>query len=391
MCFFHSSGLSRDWPSLLPLSPYTTPRSTGANYSRLDCLLCFPPTSGGCKPRIAFYVYCSFLSTISLQPRLFDRGDIMALDLVTLDGFFNPSMTKFTIIKSYSTKGRWNHTRSVTGDIVFPEAPQPTLILGDLNIHHPTSDPLKVFKEYEIATSTPYFDKVTELGYSHLNTPGKFTRVSMSSVGRPGVLDLAFACPLLAPYFPEWSYPLPSTGSDHIPILHRFKAPLFRAPLPSPNWALTDWPAVESSLKSTAISSCPPLPHHCVYGPVVQNEPGQGYGPACVTHPTEEGHLQVTTMVVRLTVIAQESIQLCTQLLEMGSIRCRTLGFRQGGPSCLFQSHKESQEGSLVLVLGLSYTPDRVDSEEVRSRPPASPFPGAPGDLDSAQTKQGAP
>jgi len=115
-------------------------------------------------------------------------------------------------------------------------------------------------KEDEIATSTPYFDRATDLGFSLLNTPGVFTRFSMSLIGRPGVLDLAFACPHLAPYFTEWSDPLLSTGSDHIPILLRFEAPLFRAPPPTPNWALTDWAALESSLKATTISPPPPLP-----------------------------------------------------------------------------------------------------------------------------------
>jgi len=219
-----------------------------------------PPTDRGCKPRVAFYVFRSFLDTVSLLPRFFGRGDVMALDLFTPDGFFNPSTTGFTIINSYSTKGRLNNTRSVPPDIIFPASPLPTLTLGDLNIHHPTADPLRVFKEDELATSTPYFDRATELGFTLLNVPGVFTQFSMSLIGRPGVIDLAFACPLLAPYFTEWSDPLPSTGSDHIPILLRFEAPLFRTPPPSPNWALTDWPALESSLKSTRISPAPPIP-----------------------------------------------------------------------------------------------------------------------------------
>jgi len=219
-----------------------------------------PSTSGGCKPRVAFYVYSSFLSTISLLPRFFGRGDVMAHDLFTPNGFFNPSTTGFTIINSYSTKGRANNTRSVPPDIIFPSSPLPTLTLGDLNIHHPTADPLRTFKEDEIATSTPYFDRAIDLGFSLLNTTGVFTRFSMSLVGRPGVLDLAFACPLLSPYFSEWSDPLPSTGSDHIPILLRFEAPLFRAPPPTPNWVLSDRAALETALKATVISPPPPLP-----------------------------------------------------------------------------------------------------------------------------------
>jgi len=190
-----------------------------------------PLSNGGCKPRVAFYVYSSFLATVSLLPRFFGRGDNMALNLFTPDGFFNPCTTGFTIVNSYSTKGRLNNTRSVPHEIIFPASPPPMLMLGDLNIHQPTADPLRVFKEDELATSTPYFDRATELGFTLLNTPIVFTRFSMSLIGRPGVLDLAIACPLLAPYFSEWSDPLPSTASDHIPILLRFEAPLVRAHL----------------------------------------------------------------------------------------------------------------------------------------------------------------
>ena len=57
----------------------------------------------------------------------------------------------------------------------------------------------------------------------------------------------------------EWSDPLPSTGSDHIPILLRFEAPLFRAP-PAPNWALTDWALLDTALKSLTIKPPPTLP-----------------------------------------------------------------------------------------------------------------------------------
>jgi len=156
-----------------------------------------PPTTGASKPRVAFYVESSFLSTVSLLPRFFGRGDVMALDHFTPDGFFNPSTTGFTIINSYSTKGRSNNTRSVPPDIIFPSSPLPTLTLGDLNIHHPMADPLRTFKEDEIATSTPYFDRATELGFSLLNTPGVFTRFSMSLIGRPASWILLSPAPCL--------------------------------------------------------------------------------------------------------------------------------------------------------------------------------------------------
>ena len=124
----------------------------------------------------------------------------MALDLFTPHCFFNLSMIRFTIINSYSTKDLSNNTRSVPPDLIFQNLPGPTLTLGDLNIHHTTADPRRSFKEDKLAISITYFERATELGFSLLNTPGVYTHLSMSLVGRLGVLDLAFACPLLAPY-----------------------------------------------------------------------------------------------------------------------------------------------------------------------------------------------
>jgi len=183
----------------------------------------------------------------------------MALELFTPDGLFNLSTTSFTIVNSYSTKGRLNNIRTVPPEIIFPTSPLPTLTLGDLNIHHRTANPLRTFREDELATSTPYFHKARELAFTLLKVPGVFTRFSMSLIGRPGVLDLAFACPLLAPYFSEWSDPLPSTGSDHIPILLHFDAPLFRATPAVRHWALTDWPALDPLLEATSITPAPTL------------------------------------------------------------------------------------------------------------------------------------
>ena len=79
----------------------------------------------------------------------------------------------------------------------------------------------------------------------------------MSLVGRPGLIDLGFASPLLPPYLSQWADPLPSTGFDHIAILLLFDAPFGRPPPPTPNWALTDWVPVDAALKSLPI---PPPP-----------------------------------------------------------------------------------------------------------------------------------
>jgi len=60
------------------------------------------------------------------------------------------------------------------------------------------------------------------------------------------------------PYPSEWSNPLPSTGSHHIPILLHFDAPFFRPPPPKPHWALSNWPLLDDTFKTPRVPPSPP-------------------------------------------------------------------------------------------------------------------------------------
>ena len=132
--------------------------------------------------------------------------------------------------------------------------------MGDFNIHHPLSDTLRIHSQAELHASFPYFSRAADLGYALLNTSGVYTRFPLSNVGRPSVIDLAFASPALAAYFRAWETPLPSTGSDHIPITILLSHPISSPPLPSPNWSKTDWPSLEPLLKECTVPPPPVLP-----------------------------------------------------------------------------------------------------------------------------------
>ena len=87
----------------------------------------------------------------------------------------------------------------------------------------------------EEKASAPYFNRATDLAYSLLNTPGVYTRFPLSGTFRPSVIDLAFANPLIRPAFQSWdATTLPSTGSDHVPILIHLAAPTDARPPPDP-------------------------------------------------------------------------------------------------------------------------------------------------------------
>ena len=133
-------------------------------------------------------------------------------------------------------------------------------MVGDFNIHHPLSDPLRSHSAEELATSFPYFSRSSELGYGLLNHPGVYTHFPLGGFGRPSVLDLSFASSLLLPFCQAWDTSLPSTGSDHVSVQITLAQLFSSPPPPSPHWALTDWPTLVQLLKDFAVPHPPPLP-----------------------------------------------------------------------------------------------------------------------------------
>ena len=144
--------------------------------------------------------------------------------------------------------------------VAFPETPFPTLVVGDFNIHHPLPDPLRFHSAEELATSFPYFSRSSEVGFGLLNRPSAYTHFPLGGSGRPSVLDLSFASTSLLPFCQTWDTPLPSTGSDHVPVQIVLSHPSTSPPPPSPNWFLTDWPDLAPLVKDFTVPLPPSLP-----------------------------------------------------------------------------------------------------------------------------------
>ena len=146
-----------------------------------------------------------------------------------------------------------HHTPSDT----FPIGTVATLVAGDFNLHHYAMDPTRAVSRRDYLASEPFFSMADLRGYSLLNTPGVYTRFPLSGVGRPSVLDLAFASASLAPFLAGWDTPYESTGSDHVPILITLATPALMPPRPTQDWARVDWPKALDALKLIDIH--PPL------------------------------------------------------------------------------------------------------------------------------------
>ena len=216
-------------------------------------------TAGNCKPRVTFYVSTTLLARATVLPAFFDRLDVAALDFYG-SGLFGGSFPQFRILNIYNLRANSPSCMTVSPVVSFPEIDFPLLAVGDFNIHHPLSDPLRAHSSDELGFSFPYFSRASELGCELLNTPGVYTRFPLGGIAQPSVTDLFFASPLLAPYCRQWSTPLPSTGSDHVPISIVISHPLLTPPALAPNWSLTDWDSLTPLLDSFRLPPLPLLP-----------------------------------------------------------------------------------------------------------------------------------
>jgi len=217
----------------------------------------FPPVR---KPRVAAYVHMCFLSKYTVVPRFKGVEDVLALDISSNEPLFGTAFDSFRVFNAYSTNTADHRVHSVSPDVLFPDLGFPLLVLGDLNIHNPISDPLRHFSYREISSSTPYFEKAAESGFALLNPPAEYTRFPPVGKARPSVIDLAFANPPLLPLIKRWEASLPSTGSDHIPITITLAAPSLNQKPPRPRWADMDWEPLDPIVKGFKVPAAPPCP-----------------------------------------------------------------------------------------------------------------------------------
>ena len=207
-----------------------------------------PPTE---RPRVAIYVSLSFCARYTILPGFHDdTTNAMYLDVHTPNGCFGTRASKFRLNNIYARE-KEGHARSVSPETAFQQVDFPYLVAGDFNIHNPASDPLRVFSYAEELESAPFYNLASERGFRLLNTPSVYTRFPLSGSHGPSAIDLSFTNPLMSPAFVAWdTSSLPSTGSDHVPILISLAPPTDK-PMPRvPCWDLTYWATLHPRLQS---------------------------------------------------------------------------------------------------------------------------------------------
>ena len=184
----------------------------------------------------------------------------MSLDISSQKPVFGSRFHSFRLVNAYSINLADRMVLSVPPESLFPDTGVPLLVVGDLNIHNPLSDPLHSFSCQEVSFSAPYFELAALGGFGLLNSPGVYTRFPLWGKVRPSVIDLAFANPLLLLLGKGWETSLPSTGSDHVPITILLPSP---SPDPAPphlRWDHTDWEPLSPYISNFIVPPPPPCP-----------------------------------------------------------------------------------------------------------------------------------
>jgi len=216
-----------------------------------------PPVA---RPRVACYISQNFLRNLAVLPFFPPQtDDFMTLDVFTPQGCFSTHSPCFTIGKPYA-RPLPPSPHSVSPESSLLDFEHPYLVAGDFNIHNAATDPSRILSSKEERESAPYFDQASDLGFTLLNVPGVHTWFPFSGTHRPSPIDLAFANPHMFPAFRSWdASSLPSTGSDHAPILVTIRPPTPSNGKPKPRWHEANWPGLTNKLKNWLIPP-PPKP-----------------------------------------------------------------------------------------------------------------------------------
>src|SRR5437868_6601406 len=94
-----------------------------------------PATKRNC-PWVTTYVHQDLLQSASVLPCLFDRLDIMAIDIHSQQGLLGSKHKIFRLYNSYSVNGTSCSSRTLSPKDLFPSHRFPTITMGDFNLHH---------------------------------------------------------------------------------------------------------------------------------------------------------------------------------------------------------------------------------------------------------------
>lgn len=144
--------------------------------------------------------------------------DVLCLRVFADKGRLLGQSWSVDIANAYNRQGR--EGLYVPAEGIFPETPEPTLVVGDLNIHTSLTDPMRVLSSSQKRSGATYMRTAALPGYTILNTPGIYTRVSDNpNLDPPSTIVYTLANASIFTKVTRWRNVTQRTGSDHIVII----------------------------------------------------------------------------------------------------------------------------------------------------------------------------
>ena len=203
--FFQDAGTSSRRPTFVLIQEPPLVRGAIPSFGGYVCF--HPPLSLG-RPRVATYVDSAVARGLTVASTPSPSPLLMEVTLSSPSGICTSAQTSLRVVNVYNPpRGAASLVPRFTPSDIFSPCTVATLVAGDFNLHHYTTDPSRAVSRRDYLASEPFFFMADLRGYSLLNTPGVYTRFPLSGAGRPSVLDLAFASSSLAPFHAGWDTP----------------------------------------------------------------------------------------------------------------------------------------------------------------------------------------
>ena len=169
------------------------------------------------KVRVCTYVSLRVSVDISFDVVPRDQ-DILSLRISAKEGSLLGNYRSLRIINPYNRPAEGGHT--ITGEGLFTETNETTLVVGDLNVHTAYTDPMRNLKPGARRTGEHYLRLAALRGYTIINSLGIYTRFPDNpTLHRPTVIDYTLANNSLLAKVSKWKNVYQRSGSDHIIIV----------------------------------------------------------------------------------------------------------------------------------------------------------------------------
>jgi len=207
------------------------------------------------KVQVCTYVSLKVLLDISFVVVPRDQ-DILYLRIFAKEGGLLGNRRSLGIINIYHRPAKGGHT--VTAETLFTETNEPTLVVGDLNIHNAYTDPMSDLEPGERRKGEHYMRLAALREDTIINTPGIYTRFPDNpTLHRPSVIDYTLANNSVLAKLSKWKDVYQRSGSDHIIIVTELDSEGMAPPRASPDWEKIKWrdeegepnPVIESALQ----------------------------------------------------------------------------------------------------------------------------------------------